>query len=637
MPSLDYFAFAHPFAEEGSEIEELANAVRTSSYMVNGLRPPTFVNTQVCGCEQIPQLLESLGNGSGAPGGAIYDYIYVELESVTDGHDSLPEFFDPLDASSDLTFPNVNVVFNQALNDNVQGLTTPYPVSPPAEGYVLDGVRLQLVGMDYGNYADAGIIIMMADYNGFGVIGESAVIGAGSSSWITSLEGASFGFSGLNPGASTVTAVIKIDDPSAGTQIFALIGYNDGILPDSIQIGAAQWVWKKLISSGYSTPADDNAPWYDPLIPESALFAGLLVTGVEGLDSSPVRRTTFALNRGGSVLGPLVSTERNIVFQGELHGASCCAVAYGLRWLTQTLRRVCSPVDCAEMDFFFLNSCPQIVEACGDVGTIDETTNSPWRMVTNVGLFEPPVVTERRGIGCGSCGCSPSISVEFSLVAGNPAVYVEPATDIFALNEIFEGNDYDVAVDCDNINWRCGPPTICVPDTVVYDPACGAIPPPPVPQQTIGCLCEPLAAYSMTIPINMTVPENYTASISVQIVNNSATDPVRNVIFRVYERDGATCEEDGEYPTCDLLAGSAISFIPTLSTFLVDSPHKSSIITIPGGRQFTGGRSVFAPTGVISEWIELPCNGNFCLSVEVDAFNWVDGTQLAVSARLQEG
>jgi hypothetical protein len=637
MPSLDYFAFAHPFAEDGSEIEELSNAVRTSSYMVNGLRPPTFVNTQVCGCEQLPELLESLGNGSGAPGGAIYDYIYVELESLTDAYDLYPEAFHPLDASSDLTFPNVNIVFDQVPNDLAEGIIEPYPVAPPAEGYVLDGLRLQLLGMDFGSYAGATINLMMSDGAGSGVPGFSTVTGAGIAAWDTDPSVALLGVAGVNPGVNTVTAVLKIADPSAGAQAFALVALIDGTLPDSISIGAAQWVWKKLISSGYSTPAADNAPWYDPLIPESALFAGLLVTGVEGLDSSPVRRTTFALNRGGSVLGPLVSTERNIVFQGELHGASCCAVAYGLRWLTQTLRRVCSPVDCAEMDFFFLNSCPQIVEACGDIGTIDETTNSPWRMVTNVGLFEPPVVTERRGIGCGSCGCSPSISVEFSLVAGNPAVYVEPAIDIFALDNIFEGNDYNVAVDCDNINWRCGPPTICVPDQVVYDPACGAIPPPPVPQQTIGCLCEPLAAYSMTVPIEIVVPENYTASISVQIVNNSATDPVRNVIFRVYERDGATCEEDGEYPTCDLLAGSAISFIPTLSTFLVDSPHKSSIITIPGGRQFTGGRSVFAPTGVISEWIELPCNGNFCLSVEVDAFNWVDGTQLAVSARLQEG
>ena len=637
MPSLDYFAFAHPFAVDGSEIEELSNAVRTSSYMVNGLRPPTFVNTQVCGCEQLPELLESLGNGSGAPGGAIYDYIYEQLESCTDPSELYPEFFQPLDASSDLTFPNVNIVFDQGPSLLDQGLICAYPVTPPGEGYVLDGIRLQLLGMDFGSYAGATINLMMSDGAGSGVPGMSSVSGAGIAAWDTNPSVALLGVSGVNPGVNTVTAVLKIDDPSVGAQAFALVALIDGTLPDSIQIGAAQWVWKKLISSGYSTPAADNAPWYDPLIPESALFAGLLVTGVDGLDGSPVRRTTFALNRGGSVLGPLVSTERSIVFQGELHGASCCAVAYGLRWLTQTLRRVCSPVDCAEMDFFFLNSCPQVVEACGDIGTVDETTNSPWRMVTNVGLFEPPVVTDRRGIGCGSCGCSPSISVEFSLVAGNPAVFVEPAIDVFALADIFVGNDYNVAVDCDNINWRCGPPTVCTPDLVVYDPACGAIPPPPVPQQSIGCLCEPLAAYSMTVPIEIVVPENYTASVSVQIVNNSATDPVRNVIFRVYERDGATCEEDGEYPTCDLLAGSAISFIPTLSTFLVDSPHRSSLITTTAGRQYTGGRSVFAPTGVITEWIELPCNGNFCLSVEVDAFNWVDGTQLAVSARLQEG
>lgn len=637
MPSLDYFAFAHPFAEEGSEIEELANAVRTSTYLVNGLRPPTFVNAQVCGCEQLPQLLESLGNGSGAPGGAVYDYIYEELESFTDPSEFYPEVFQPLDVSSDLTFPNVNIVFDQGPSLLDQGAIQQYPAAPPAAGYVLDGLRLQLLGMDYGSYADATVRFMMSDGAGSGVPGMSSITGAGATGWTANPSLALFDISGVNPGANTVTAVLKIDDPSAGAQAFALVAVIDGTLPDSIQIGAAQWVWKKLISSGYSTPAADNAPWYDPLIPESALFAGLLITGVEGLDSSPVRRTTFQLNQGGSVLGPLVNTERPIILQGELHGASCCAVAYGLRWLTQTLRRVCSPVDCAEMDFFFLNSCPQVVEACADIGTIDETTNSPWRMVTNVGLFEPPVVTERRGIGCGSCGCSPSISVEFSLVAGNPAVFIEPATSIFDMQPIFEGNDYNVAINCDEINWRCGPPTVCVPDLVVYDPACGAIPPPPVPQQSIGCLCEPLAAYSMTIPINITVPENYTASISVQIANNSATDPVRNVIFRVYERDGATCEIDGAYPPCDLLAGTAVSFVPTQSTFLVDSPHKYSLINASGGRQFTGGRSVFAPTGVISQWIELPCNGNFCLSVEVDAFNWVDGTQIAVSARLQEG
>ncbi|MET7572954.1 hypothetical protein ABZT04_31335 [Streptomyces sp. NPDC005492] len=54
----------------------------------------------------------------------------------------------------------------------------------------------------------------------------------------------------------------------------------------------------------YTTPAADQAPWYDPNVPASEDFAGLLVLSMDGIDDYPVKRSVTNAVTGGGVLGP---------------------------------------------------------------------------------------------------------------------------------------------------------------------------------------------------------------------------------------------------------------------------------------------------------------------------------------------
>src|SRR5690242_19563402 len=86
-------------------------------------------------------------------------------------------------------------------------------------------------------------------------------------------------------------------------------------------------------ATGYKFPSTDTAPWYDPAIPESGDFLGLLVTEFDGLGSTFTRQTFDTLN-GGAVLGRLRPQARTLTWRGFLFGRTCCAAEYGLRWLT---------------------------------------------------------------------------------------------------------------------------------------------------------------------------------------------------------------------------------------------------------------------------------------------------------------
>lgn len=115
----------------------------------------------------------------------------------------------------------------------------------------------------------------------------------------------------------------------------------------------------------YTNPAQDNAPWYDPAIPESAEFAGFLRTEFEGLASTYTRSVTESIG-DGATLGRSRLGSRTMTWKGYLFGSSCCGVAYGLRWLGKTLQGVNScGNNCFGEDLELLVCCPTIEAAQG--------------------------------------------------------------------------------------------------------------------------------------------------------------------------------------------------------------------------------------------------------------------------------
>lgn len=144
---------------------------------------------------------------------------------------------------------------------------------------------------------------------------------------------------------------------------------RNGIKPETLSVNGDCGCGNILVLAGcdseYTTPAEDNAPWYDSAIPESAEFAGFLSTEFEGMSSTYSRSVTESI-ADGATLGRSRFGSRQLTWKGFLFGSSCCGVAYGLRWLGKTLQgsKNCGN-NCFGDDLELLVCCPSMEAALG--------------------------------------------------------------------------------------------------------------------------------------------------------------------------------------------------------------------------------------------------------------------------------
>src|SRR5262249_36861937 len=156
-------------------------------------------------------------------------------------------------------------------------------------------------------------------------------------------------------------------------------------------------------------PVSDLAPWYDPDVPESADFAGLMVLSVDGLDDYPVRRSTTAAVSGGASIGPARAQPRTLTVTGILLGATCCAVDYGLHWLGEALVG-CTEGNCDGDCLTLYNCCP------GQAMTATDFNAAHRRTLRRAALVSGPTPTARTGDGCAAGTCqlgADIVTVEF--------------------------------------------------------------------------------------------------------------------------------------------------------------------------------------------------------------------------------
>lgn len=171
---------------------------------------------------------------------------------------------------------------------------------------------------------------------------------------------------------------------------------RNGIKPSTLVVNGDCGCPDVLVLAGcdnsYNTPAEDDAPWYDSAIPESAEFAGFLTTEFEGMGSTYSRSVIESITDGAS-LGRARFSSRTMTWKGFLFGSSCCGVAYGFRWLTSILRgsNRCGN-SCSGEDLELLVCCPSIEAALGLGPTLIcngdfENNIGSWTEGLNTNLF----------------------------------------------------------------------------------------------------------------------------------------------------------------------------------------------------------------------------------------------------------
>lgn len=408
---------------------------------------------------------------------------------------------------------------------------------------------------------------------------------------------------------------------------------NSGLKPDSMAI-AADCGCPGLIDligcdSVYVDPMTDDAPWYSDDHPESKDFAGFFVTEFEGMSSPFERSVNENIGNGGS-LGRSRIASRTMTWKGFLLGANCCAVAYGFRWLAQTLRAAAADCGgCQGADLELLVCCPA-TDTTDDYGGYDEgygpILDGPFnieafRTLKNVALAEGPIiVSERRTAGgCsgegGGCGGSVIMEIEFSLVAANPFLFRAevPIVNCIALSESSERVTVEEP-DC--------PPLDCGQDlfeTYLSARGCAVPDLPPVATYSIDCLEQPATlerALYITVPrtswrefeeavpyIVIDTGAFYLTDLQLGFYSSASPDPCGDLAT-----NGPECDI-----VCDKLT---ILALPAESKLIIDGRTRTMSVVCSTNVAFPGERFTL---GAFS-WPVFSCYG-FCIELAFSALN----------------
>lgn len=122
----------------------------------------------------------------------------------------------------------------------------------------------------------------------------------------------------------------------------------------------------RLESPAYVYDDIDQAPWYDPDIPNFAAteFLGVYCISVDGLDDDTTEATGTERVTGGAVIGRQRDRSRQMRFRVVLTAASSRGLEYGRSWLANLLREstcsVHSGGSCGTSSLTFMTQCPPV-------------------------------------------------------------------------------------------------------------------------------------------------------------------------------------------------------------------------------------------------------------------------------------
>lgn len=354
---------------------------------------------------------------------------------------------------------------------------------------------------------------------------------------------------------------------------------------------------------------DEDAPWWDPAMPQSAGFLGVFGLDVAGFNTNPVSRTPTALIGGGSVLGPLTRTHREITFTVALIATGECELAYGLEWLSAALLgSACGGDSCSSGDVACLFGCCPGTSPYSPDGTAD------LRYLYDVGLLEGPSVTEKEYIPGGPCGARRGefiwATVTFTLAAAKPWIYREPLATL--VDWVPLGGGETVTVDPDQVYEECLTPEPCLTDPKCPPPY---LPPaPPVPKSP--CYPSGRAKFRRSrIQVSPLEQGQWLETVPVLEVQAGGND-MRRLLVRFWANPQNSPCEDYSDP-CNACADINLPYLPSGSRLTVDGRVQRSVVEC---EQYPIGTATATPTiygaqGAHFDWPVFTCPTGLCIEV----------------------
>lgn len=335
----------------------------------------------------------------------------------------------------------------------------------------------------------------------------------------------------------------------------------------------------------FTDPITDGVCWYDPLIPESADFLGVIITKVTGLRGSTYSREVLDGISGGSILQRPVVKGKQALFEVILLSTSCAGMDYGIEWMRRQI----------EQD----NRCPKEGSNCsscqGQLMTVrmhcpDEDDASrglySWSSVGAIDGFN--VLEDDYPLGQARC-CTMKRAT-FTMQTENPIAFGTLPVSTCTVDVADEDEAFDAIGNC--LLMR-DPEAPCCPfcfesncDWCSTDPGCDCVPPFALDPEIIGdiapCFTLPVCRRIAAIGLEE-IPSGYEAAMRLTLFagfdSANATFSkygMRNVVIRVYENiagialptDNATFDAlvDRYIPCAEI----GVSWMPSGSELVID-------------------------------------------------------------------
>jgi hypothetical protein len=350
-----------------------------------------------------------------------------------------------------------------------------------------------------------------------------------------------------------------------------------------------------LVDAPYTTPAEDNAPWYDPAVPESADVLGVWIESF--VSPSPYNREVKETQFGGRLGRPRLRS-RELLVTGYVYAKSCEASRYAKRWL----RAAMSADSCSGCDL------PDAVVFTGCNPTTDSAEYA--RTIRRVGLIELDTEVDPE------FPCCLGFKFEATLRSELPHVYADPIT-------VYEGPVVDMTLEPEcNICSPCPP----------IDPApagCGCMEGEPAhihdAEALTDCYCAPARVRRLWVPIDP--PGRIWSDATVRVTVNvgqslpEVNDAIRNLRIVGFQNPLGleTPDVNGDNPFyCqDPCVEVEVSCLPAMAELVVDGSSRRSTVTV-GPRSLNGNGYLTSAGGRRFEWPDVGCQG-LMLVLETDA------------------
>ncbi|WP_367139267.1 hypothetical protein [Saccharothrix sp. HUAS TT1] len=375
--------------------------------------------------------------------------------------------------------------------------------------------------------------------------------------------------------------------------------YVDALCITSLSCGVCEDFVRGLRDEPYTDPGTDRAPWFDPAVPESALFAGLMGISVEGLERGTGGRNRVELVGDGAAVGGLRRRSRELLVKARMYAKTEAALSYGNAWLESALGGAVCQGSCTGDELCFFAYCPVCPQppmpgdTCGDDAV---------RTLFDVGLLDGPDMTRKGRLGDGWLA-----DVQFSLVAGRPHMWRLP--------RYITGTGHPGLQPAPPI----GPPVDCVEDQdCAVDPDCPQ-PPPPIrpPAPPNPCFPGPPPANDTyrriaTVPANV-LPEQLSKVPLLELRTGDLN--LRRVTVRFYANPAQyACTEYVD--PCSACAEINIPYLPRGVVLRLDGRTERVTVDCPGGPGLVVAEvEVYGPEGDFFEWPVFECDTSLCVEI----------------------